>query len=391
MFIWYVIIFFFVIFSILEYLGIYRGNIFSAAHHNGSVQSELLQKPTSLHILSFYLIAVTLLLLSALRFECGRDWAMYISWFEVIEDAELNVYKPAPIPEDIEWGFLYLNYFFYYYISSNFYVLQFCIALFCCWITYRHILKNTEFPISILMIYFLTYFFSVEMAQNRQFIAMAILMLGYPFIKKRQLLFWLLIVLLAMLFHISALLALPLYYTTNINVPKKFFFIVCAVTLIFAFVGKELSLAMLDISSRTLLPARLSSLADRYKNAEYVTGSFSTLTILVHWIFYFLGGILYYRTGNRTLKYQILNFLIAVFLHSISFSFLEFRRVSNYYLICGGGIVFYQVFFQKSFFPATQRVLHFFIMLLFILYNIIVFCGRWAKATEYSYQSVFFQ
>ena len=84
-----------------------------------------------------------------------------------------------------EPGFVKLNQFFKG-LGLGFYGLQFFISSFCALIVFRNIQRTSERPSFILLLYVFMFYFFTDMAQTRQHIAMAILILGNRFILERN-------------------------------------------------------------------------------------------------------------------------------------------------------------------------------------------------------------
>lgn len=353
----------------------------------GGQKKILVAKKLSLNKLVFFSIAVFLLLLASLRFETGRDWGNY-----------LRMYRYDKIETtSVERGYIGMNVFFRNLNMGDkgFYLMQFFVMSFCCAVVYTNIYKNNEFPIFILLIYFTSYFFNTELAQTRQHIAMAILICGNRFIRERKIVRWLLIVILAMQFHITAVMAFPLYFTERIHVPLILAFVLLAATLVLNLMGFNFVWVMLNVAVKlSFIPERIASLLNRYmhsekygQQAEYSSG----LGLIVRYGFYFICIFLWgLKDKDARKKYHFPNFLIAVYFLSLGRNFDQFGRIANYYFICGNGLSFYDVmpssikFFRKVDFGR---------LFLTVLYAVLIisdFVRAYTDCLEYSYRSVLF-
>ncbi len=65
-------------------------------------------------------------------------------------------------------------------------------------------------------------FFQFVMSGIRQSMAIEIMLLAYPFIKKRRMVLYMLMVLVAFMFHKSAIVCAPLYFIANMTVNKRY-------------------------------------------------------------------------------------------------------------------------------------------------------------------------
>lgn len=375
--IWYIIILTLFIFASLEVAGMNRISVFG---NNCELSNEIF----TFNKLVFIYVACILAFLSAFRYETGRDWENYIRMFNEAEE----MLKTG----SIETGYIALNWAFKN-AGLSYWCMQACVLLFCSWCLFRSLYRKSSYPLYTLAIYFCLFFFSNDLAQTRQYIAMSVLILGLGFIEKKKFMFWLLIVILAMQFHITAITAFPLYFTNRIKIRPWQTFVILLGCLFLNLFGLELIWKVMEFTvSVKLLPDRINSILWGYmqssvynKQAEYSTG----LGLLVRYSCYFFVLFLYQiRCKNKTIKETIvLNFLIGILFSALGRNFSQFSRIGNYYILCGGGIFAYNlipesfVFFKKA---DVFRMLVSLLWLLFLIYN---FLSAWIGATEYSYRT----
>lgn len=283
----------------------------------------------------FFICALFMCLTCALRYETGADWENYLSYFNtcIISEGEY------------EWGFSLLNRIFYN-ITGNYYVLQFILCVFCCSVVYSYIKKVSRYPLLTLFIYYTFFFLSVEMAQLRQFVAMSIIICGMPYVAKKKIYLWLLIVILAMQFHVTAIVAFPLYFTTYKAIGWKTASVICFISIIVSIWGYTLIHGLVQLISHIgILPHRLYSLADIYLNsntfgqkAEFGSGlGYFVLQIFIVII------IITYMRSNMKYDYFLFNFVIALLFDAAGRNLGELFRLANYYYICGAGICAYNL------------------------------------------------
>lgn len=370
--VWYLVLALLFIFSIFEVCG---------------QKNVLVARNVSFDSIVFFYLAFFLFLLAALRFETGRDWENY-----------LRMYRHAtPETSFTEGGYIRMNVFFRNLNlgDKGFYLMQFIVMTFCCGVIYKNIYKNNEFPIFILLVYFTSYFFSTELAQTRQHIAMAILVCGNRFIKDRKIILWILIVILAMQFHITAIMALPLYFTDRIHLPNFIAFVLIFLSLVLNLAGFNLVWTMLNAAVKlSFLPKRIADILNSYMNSKKYgqQAQFSSgLGLLARYVFYFAFVFLWsLKDKDGRKKYHLTNFLIAVYFTSLGRNFDQFGRIANYYFICGNGLSLYNTlpscikFFKRL---DVGRVAMVAFYSLFVLYN---FYMNWMDCYEYSYQTVLF-
>ena len=334
--IWYIIILTLFIFASLEVAGMNRISVFG---NNCELSNEIF----TFNKLVFIYVACILAFLSAFRYETGRDWENYIRMFNEAEE----MLKTG----SIETGYIALNWAFKN-AGLSYWCMQACVLLFCSWCLFRSLYRKSSYPLYTLAIYFCLFFFSNDLAQTRQYIAMSVLILGLGFIEKKKFMFWLLIVILAMQFHITAITAFPLYFTNRIKIRPWQTFVILLGCLFLNLFGLELIWKVMEFTvSVKLLPDRINSILWGYmqssvynKQAEYSTG----LGLLVRYSCYFFVLFLYQiRCKNKTIKETIvLNFLIGILFSALGRNFSQFSRIGNYYILCGGGIFAYNLIFD---------------------------------------------
>ena len=163
---------------------------------------------------AFYGISFLLLMLTAgLRYETGGDWTSYTSIFESIEpiDEVLTGQATAIDTLPIEIGYKYLNSivrFFYDNVQLLFFIVAACISI----LIFKTFPIYAPLPQLSVTVYFGILFFSLDMIAIRQGMAVAILFYTYRFIEERDWKKFLTAIVLASLFHLSALLVFPLYF-----------------------------------------------------------------------------------------------------------------------------------------------------------------------------------
>lgn len=87
---------------------------------------------------------------------------------------------------------------------------------------YFIIKRNSVNPMLTLFLYFTLYFYFNSFNMSRQMIAINFIFLGFTFLQKRKIWVYFLFVILAMLFHTSAFIALPIAFINKIPDNKKF-------------------------------------------------------------------------------------------------------------------------------------------------------------------------
>ena len=275
---------------------------------------------------------------------------------------------------DFELGYVLINKYFRS-VTDNYYVMQFVLSFFSSWVIFSWFYKKSNNPIFTLLIYFLLgHFLHIHMAIQRQEIAMAIIILGMRFVEQKKLLPWILTIVLAMQFHLTAIVALPLYFTTGYTMSKRNALIVSVCVVIVALFGGTVMRMFLQLVSQTsFLPDRVYGLINLYlaQPVEYNTG----LGILSVYLFYFLVILLYDSAQDKYMT----NFIIALVCVSIGCHVSVFSRLQLYYLVCGGGFTAYNLLNRKqlparfTFGKQSNRCCCFILLGTFILYSFLLY------------------
>lgn len=320
----------------------------------------------------FIYSAIALCLIAALRFKTGRDWSHYLFFFEH------SLTRKIPV----EQGYMLVNKFFKQKFN-DFYFQQVCINCFCSFCIFRVFFKESKYPVFTLLLYvLLNYFFTTDMAQVRQHIAMAIICCGTRFIKQKKILWWILILILAMQFHITSFLAFPLYFTNRKEISYKtallFLFLAVLITLAgLKFVRGVVELAIL----LPFLPEQLANTLQRYFTSK-TEGQFLEMSSgLGYWgryVFYVLLIFLFAFMKRENNNYFLLNLMIAVVLQAMGRNFDQFARVANYYLICGCGLCAYNIFPDSKVFFKKADSLRFLCCSVFVIFTFLTFYSSWS-------------
>lgn len=270
-----------------------------------------------------YFVFAFLLMLVGLRYNTGADWAMYTKAFETI-----------PIEGNYpqwELGFVLVSNLFYY-LFGNYYVLQFCATLFLLYALFKFYVARTNYPILSIAIFISMFFISIMMAQVRQSIALAIILLGNKYIFERKSLPFVLTVAIAAMFHISAIFALPLYLL-NRKMNKVLAVLLLGFSQIFYFFP-ELLAHLLDFI-QPALPGRIGRLVASYsgsmfaKKVAFGTGLYYIASLIVCFIL-----LIQTQNNEKTCFYRNA-LLVAFIITAMSNSMTIIGRFQSYYMVFG--------------------------------------------------------
>lgn len=202
-------------------------------------------KPNRLKKMIYVVLTLSYMwLLATFRQGIGYDYYTYIEIFEKVRGAQ-GISGLLTLP--YEWGFILVTKAMTWWISSPtvMYAVYALMVLVPIGIfVYRH----CKDPWLSLWLYVTLTFFYTSMNFVRQSIACSIIVLGYGFLRDKKIVKFLLIVILAALFHKTALIMIPVCFLCYIKLNKKWgVFYGAATVLTFIFSKQILDLVTLFI------------------------------------------------------------------------------------------------------------------------------------------------
>lgn len=326
----------------------------------------------------FCYVAILMTLFASFRYKTGNDWSTYLMFFD-------NALTGTDY--GLEKGYIIMNKFFKSHFD-NFYLMQLiCISLSSFFI-YKNFYKHSEYLFITLGMYFFFYYLFLDFAAFRQHIATGIVCAGIFFIEKRKFLFWVGIVLFAMQFHISAIVAFPLYFTNRMIISKRTAFIILIVCFIVKFWGYQaVQLSVEFLGHMSFMPERLRSMAQAYLHNKYNVQIPFSLGMIVNYVFFTFMIFQYDENKNNAKHVFLLNFLIGLFFRALGTNFSVLDRFAGYYLVCGNGLLAYNLFVTKVNFYTPLTSLNFlrtFLMLGYMFIYAYQFYMHWNYGTLFN-------
>lgn len=246
-------------------------------------------------------IGVALFLIAGLRDRTvGVDVAGYIEQFYRLQQFSWNTIS---FSKDPVYGYFVK---LITYISSNHQVyLAIVGAIFAFSVSFWIYRFSDEPMISFFLLLPLTHFY-LSMALFRQTVAISILLFAYEYLKERRLLKFVLIVIIASLFHITALLFVLAYFLPNLKISTIRYLLLTGVALILFYVFRIQIISFLV----SLVPDRGYS----------IISSSQGLTTLATFLLIFLASLLFRRDVLK--KDSEAGFLYNMMVWSIAFQIL---------------------------------------------------------------------
>lgn len=148
------------------------------------------------------------------------------SFSSVMEASELSLYEP---------GYVLANIFLYYICDEPFFF-QFIWTFIDVILLYVILKRETGKYFLLAFAFLIPFFEGVQMNLFRNIKAILIFFWAIKYIREKQMIKYLLAILLAMTFHLTAVLYIPFYFFVNKHIPKTMLVISC-VAVAFYFIG----------------------------------------------------------------------------------------------------------------------------------------------------------
>lgn len=176
-------------------------------------------KKTNVNRLSFLLV-VTMIVIAGIRNGIGTDYNMYKSFY---------FFPNQPSANKVEWGFIKLIEVTKNIFNEKYYLF----FLLCSTITLIPIFyifkKKSKQPVFSLLLFTCLGFYTLSFNLIRQSIAISLVFYALKYIEEQNKSKYFITIIIAASFHITALIALPLYYFSKSNIEKnklKAFFLI---------------------------------------------------------------------------------------------------------------------------------------------------------------------
>lgn len=311
------------------------------------------------------LIIILFFLLAAFRWEIGTDWESYLSNFRIANDMGLIEYIKV-FSGFYEYGYVILTGIIGFLTNNYNFYLSF-VALIIFILTYSRLFSRSKLIyISLLAIFCFSfaYMFSVP----RQGIAIAVVFYSIKYIEEKSKFKFIIAVLIATMFHSSALIFLPAYFIFYLKISVKKYLIGMFLALFCGIAAVEI---LSFINNMGILPGKISERISSYLTTKYVDNASRALIVdiliktltrgfVIVLIFLFLLKI---KNKDENLNGYINFYYVSTYLYIISFFTSEvFSRLSIYYEEVQYILYSYVFFFAKK----NIRILLFFVFVVFL-------------------------
>ena len=269
------------------------------------------------------LCCIELILLAGLRgYTIGADTALYLDALRYFKSLPLWEIPFAPLvyPFDFEIGYFALTKACAFW-GMNETVFLFVIAMITYIPVFVFIQKYSKVPYLSILSYFAFGMFSYSLGVFRQMIAVSILLCGWKYVKERKLIKYLLVVGLAMTFHMTSIIAILLYILYGIHWKKIMWFILPAEVLLLIF-GRYVVI----LATKVMPPFEhyLGSVFDQ-QGGSYLMLILLNLVLLV--------CIILNKQGRFDDDMTICALILAILLQSVGYSMALFGRIVLFFSI----------------------------------------------------------
>lgn len=176
-------------------------------------------------IVSCYIFGIVLFVLAAFRNNVGYDYQNYKLWYDFARRFQGNFMNVAS-SISVEWGFLFLM-----MIMPSYRMLVFSIAAAAVALKTIYINKEADARMVCMIIYFMGIFLFCDMGVIRQGLSISVLLYSIKYAINKDIVKFGLLILLASLFHVTALLFIPMYFIADHKYTKKQYYIVAGVSM----------------------------------------------------------------------------------------------------------------------------------------------------------------
>lgn len=285
------------------------------------------------------IISIQMFLIFALRSELlGVDLISYREYYYSYQSLSFgDIFRNFSLIDNklgFEFGYVLLNWMvgrlgfdFHGFLVVYAIICVSCVASFI----YKY---SSDVPMSF-MIFMSLGSFVTMFGILRQSLGLAIFLLAIPSIKKKHFIRFLLLILLASLFHRTLLLTFPLYFLDRVRVKRSTYFkmIVCSFLIVLA----------------TPLLAKLISNLMTLLDKNYPASSFTWNNMYLVILFFIVLVALFYDFKNDTNENVFhWGFIFALLIQSFTFYYPVFSRISNAIFMNFSCIVLAQAFLFKG-------------------------------------------
>ena len=300
----------------------------------------------------------------------GNDTLEYIKLFK---NCSLYKWDYLDINVRYEIGYIIFN-IIISYISSSTRFFMVIMSLIFNYSIYVFIKDNSKNYLFSIIIYLNLLFFYQSMTMMRQFLALSIILLSFKFVKEKKPLKYMVMVLLASSFHVTALISAFIYPMYYMKLNKKRILTLSIVTIVFS--------TFLD----KIIPY-LSILTNRSNFYNQMIGEVklaNVILFLIYLVFLIFSLFVIKKDNKKSNDFYLYVFIFSALLYALSINVAVLARVGLYFAILSiislPNIIYYNL--------KNDRLIYELIISVFlILYSSIIMIYRPEWNSAYNYKS----
>ena len=352
-------------FTYLIYLSLLGILLFLTSYKQKSatneIDFEIIQKLRLKHFVALLIISF----IAGFRYNVGIDWNGYKDTFTLIKNhPSLTLNK-----QHMEIGYFYINKLIAL-LGWSYEWMFFSVALISWYFVFKS-LPNFLLPLLLFFLFVDEYFFW-SMNGVRQFVAISIFLYSIRYIISKNLLFYIVFILLASLFHYSALFLLPVYFIPFKDIYNQKYWIT-AFSLSFVFAQTPFlvnGLKQLLIAIGNYIPVMSNYLfyleGTSYKSRELTGTGLGVVFKNLITLFILIYSKTIIKKYPQSMYYFILFFFGAI-VNNLFFTFQIVGRFNIYFLILRT-IILALIVFELLNKKTTQTIAYGIIILYFIIF-----------------------
>ena len=271
-------------------------------------------------------------ILSFIRWETGTDWDSYLSFFE-----KCSKYEEFRDDGGFELFYASLSYLVKS-ITSDYSVFLFVIASIIFPLTYSTIYKFSPLPFVSLLLYLLLR--RADIFFVRESIAIAFCLFSIRYIINRNLLQFVICVVIGMQFHTSVIIFLPAYWIFKMNIKTKYMIIAIGFFTVSAICLQDI-IARYFSSLSIILGGSIEDRAEKYIERGFDSGGASSMAAAL--IQGSINRLIFFITFLSALKYKYNDIVYKGYLNLYFFSIIIFLLLTPFSLTLGRLVNSYEI------------------------------------------------
>lgn len=287
----------------------------------------------------YFLLFTILVVFIGSRDQIGTDWWIYEKIFTDKDSAEL-----------VEPGYKLIQFFVKWIFGNNYYSMVFCIAFISLAIKFKAFANVAPLWAIAILYYFGYYYVPQEANQIRQGLAAGILVFSVPFLAKKENWKFFGTVLLATLFHYTAIIFLTCFIVQKYrNIKLWMTFIAVLFFSSFMFIDL-MGFFQIIISNVVVKILPIPTATDKllfYINSRYAEAQGFYLGSLFLFFFTFLFGFYRKKINSNIYNVFYICFVFGVCLNFFFNSFAVLGRLTFHFILLGAVLYSYVVKYEK--------------------------------------------